>query len=261
VQSNYKTTKGDGRAFHFVKPLRVCTLEFTDVIADDSAGKPIYRMALSYNAAWSTWETIRSVPFVSAISPRFKAMRGDTGFPSLPNEGTKEVKYPDLRIEQILSLISLDTEIKSVAPIKLEDSTILARIVFKGEWHGSTSVKKTLLIKTNKEQDESYPAFIVYGIDYSPTRARPVQGLESGSHQDVLPFTNQNAAIRYMNQLLITSMLSEDSKTKEIKKPYRVKNSVKLYSVDLDTSIIDPSKQIFDNVFAELSLFKDALKK
>ena len=58
---------------------------------------------------------------------------------------------------------------------QLPESTVIRRDVWTKAAKGATAVRKLLVWKTNKEQDDpSYPAYVVHWTDYSAGRATPL---------------------------------------------------------------------------------------
>ena len=86
----------------------------------------------------------------------------------------KAVNTHDLRISQIDSYVSVSRN-ASVDASLVAKSEMLRREVWVKETKGVKAVRKLLVWKTNKEQDNpSMPAFVIHWTDYSPGRASPL---------------------------------------------------------------------------------------
>ena len=97
-----------------------------------------------------------NTPSVSLISPTFKGIRSD-----------KKVCTDDTGISQVTRVIDIPEE--ESHSIEKNPSEILKKEVYVKMMKGAKMVKKFLAWKTNGDS-ESYPEFIFYQIDYSPTR-------------------------------------------------------------------------------------------
>jgi len=87
---------------------------------------------------------------------------------------------PDAKSDQ--ATIGYDQVADYLPPLKVEkraeklpESTVIRRDVWTKAAKGATAVRKLLVWKTNKEQDDpSYPAYVVHWTDYSAGRATPL---------------------------------------------------------------------------------------
>jgi len=196
VNSRYKETNREGRAFRFVIPKYVIELRYLDIITQDYEGNSKLKMALEFSD--QEWKIKRIVPFVSLINPYFKMLRTDVDlgeYPSLEFANTKLPFYENINIDQIYRMTYIESP-KDIAEIEsLPNSEILFRIVYKVAWGGVDSAKKIIMWRTNKDEtDTTYPKYIVYYADYSYKRVRPLE-------QQVYPFTSLNKAIKHLNYL------------------------------------------------------------
>ena len=163
VESNWRYTSGDGAIYRFVKPEVMVEIKGVDVQSEDSSGDPIRKMVLSYEN--NEWIALQKLPCASIHHPVFVRYRSD-----------KQVNALDLRIEQITDrcLIS-NTETKAEAA-KLSASEIVQREVYTKIVKETTSVRKLVIWKTNKEElDSNYPAYVVHWTDFSPDRKDPLK--------------------------------------------------------------------------------------
>ncbi len=197
VPSNYRATKGDGRAFYFVKPRYVIQVAFTDLIGETASGEIPERMALKFED--SKWEAIDSMPFPSIISPRYELLRSEVDsseYPSLEFANVKEITPTDVNVSQVTSIITLDVAELALAPKELPKVKILLKLAIEGKWAGVLSAKKLLLWATNKRAvDKSFPNYVVYVVDYNFTRSTVLE-------QRVYPFNDLEKAVKLANYLL-----------------------------------------------------------
>jgi len=193
VESSYRATKRDGRAYHFVKPKYVVQIIYTDIIEETASGRTIYHMALKYEN--DKWESIQSLPFISIISPRFELLRSEVDLEHYPSLEFANVKKPvnyEVNISQITSLVPIEIP-KTLEAKTLPNITMIFELVFEGKWSGVLSAKKILFWATNKHDiDPMYPKYVVYFADYNYTRATPLT-------QDIYPFNSLEKAINHIN--------------------------------------------------------------
>jgi hypothetical protein len=101
---------------------------------------------------------------VSVISPQFVRVRDD-----------KEANVEDVSIRQIGQLAKVADIEKPAREEEAPPSELLEREVYAKEMQGQKMVRKLLLWKTNKEETEEYPAYVVYLTDFSPNRQNPLE--------------------------------------------------------------------------------------
>lgn len=194
VKSQFRASKGDGRAYHFVRPKYIVQIKYMDLVTEGALGDAIRRMALRFEN--DTWTPLRSVPFVSVISPRFDTLRtivDEKKYKALNYVNPKEVKYDDLKIDQVLDLIPIETPASVQELENLPKSKILLRVVFEGKWAGVLSAHKIMLWATNKRDvNLSYPNYVVYHASYNYYRNTPLE-------QDVYPFNTLEKAIQHVD--------------------------------------------------------------
>ena len=161
-QPNFVAATTDGRSFRMVKPELVVEIDYLDIITQSSQGLELQQTALTYDGKTNTWDILRSVPFVSLISPRFSA-----------THSIREDKTPtpeNVRVTQVTDLVDLTPQ-DPISKLSLPPSKILARYVFA---KGEDMVRKYMAWQTNKrEYDTNYPDYVVYSLDYSANRAEP----------------------------------------------------------------------------------------
>lgn len=169
VRSSYVAASSDGRAYQMVEPHHVATIEYLDIYTQSSDGTPKLQPCLSYDALRKEWKMIRTLPFVSLISPRFikeQPLHAD----KQPATSEQPI-IQDVRVDQITSLVNLD-KITQVSPMNLEKSSILARFIFSNK----EKVKKFVMWKTNKHKDDPrFPRYVIFFADFSSSRRDPLK--------------------------------------------------------------------------------------
>ena len=87
----------------------------------------------------------------------------------------KQATAHDVRFAQVADRLPAEPEaVASTGPLR--ESTALRREVWTKAAKGSTAVRKLVVWRTNKEQqDPSFPAFVVHWTDYSATRGTPLE--------------------------------------------------------------------------------------
>ncbi|MCS7073855.1 MAG: hypothetical protein NZ108_05255, partial [Bacteroidia bacterium] len=167
VDSEYIETSDSHTAFHLVKPTKVIELSFLDLIAENSTGQPVLRANLKYDSE-KGYLMLGKVPSVGILSPIFERFRED-----------KKVNSFDLRLQQITEFVELP-ESKSILTSHVS-STILQRRVYVKETKGQKAVRKFILLKTNKEESDLYPAYVFAYSDFSPSRKEMLEQEIRGS--------------------------------------------------------------------------------
>jgi len=163
VESNWRYTSGDGAMYHFVKPEVTVEIKGVDVQSEDSSGDPIRKMVLSYEN--NEWIALQKLPCASIHHPVFVRYRSD-----------KQVNALDLRIEQITDRCLISNTETKAETAKLPESEIVRREVYTKIAKETTSVRKLVVWKTNKEElDSNYPAYVVHWTDFSPDRKDPLK--------------------------------------------------------------------------------------
>lgn len=164
VQSNWRLSRGDGALFRFVKPEMVVEVKATDVQSEESNGRLLRQMVLSYSDE-AGWHAMHKLPCASLLFPVFVRIRED-----------KRVSETDIRIGQVLERCMVPDIDKEATEEALQESTVLRREVYKKESKKGVAVRKLVLWKTNKEIDDPrYPAYVIHLTDYSPGRKEPLK--------------------------------------------------------------------------------------
>lgn len=162
IPSTYSFASSTGALFRFVRPELVVEVKVTDVQAEDSMGQPISRMVLALEEG--RWTQVAAMPGVSILHPVLERVRDD-----------KEVCWRDVRAEQILERVFVDDLDDAAERVERAASELIRREVYRKVTKGKVAVRKLLVWKTNKEQDPSWPAYVVHWTDYSPGRKEPLQ--------------------------------------------------------------------------------------
>jgi hypothetical protein len=138
----------------------VVEIRCNDLLAVDSDGEPIRRMAFEYGNDWTPAGRFASA---SMVNPVFVRIRDD-----------KRAQRPDVRFEQVSDLVPVAPEIGATA--KLPPSRLLRREVYTKPTRGGQAVRKLVGWATNKhEADPRFPRFAVLFTDYSPEREQPLK--------------------------------------------------------------------------------------
>jgi hypothetical protein len=165
VPSDYAEVNSDHVAYLMVKPKWVIEISCLDMIAQTTRGGPVNRMVLNWDAGASRYQAVRRLPLCSVISPQFLRRRED-----------KRAQPLDTRISQIAEVVEVPLADADARQMTLAKSQLLKREVYTKLLKGATMVRKFLMWKTNKENDnEDFPAYVVHMTDYSPNRKTPLQ--------------------------------------------------------------------------------------
>ncbi len=163
VPSAYKEADRNHTLFTMIKPIQVAELAFHDILTESATGKPQIKAVVDYGE--DGWNTRVPEPFVNVLYPVFVRLRDD-----------KEVNPTDLRLTQIFELVDLDNLDAPGRTLEYTESEILKREVWVKVVKESTSVRKFIYWKTNKEEvDPNYPPYVFCYVDFSPNRASPMK--------------------------------------------------------------------------------------
>ena len=154
VTSNIIEASGSKIPFTFIKPELVVEIEAVDIINKNSE-QLIQKSVLKFED--NCYKKTLNSPSVSLISPVFCGIRED-----------KKVSSDQVGLSQVTRLIEL-ADVKDVA-IEKTPSTLIKKEVYVKVTKGIQTVKKFFIWKTNSDL-ETYPSYVFYKIDYSPTRA------------------------------------------------------------------------------------------
>jgi len=153
VDSDSIIVSGAKIPFTMVKPIHVVEIESTDIINSTSVGF-IKKYIINFKEKYSFDKKTNSVSLTTPVYTRFR--------------DDKKVNLNDVGINQITRVIEISKE-ESNNSIKPK-SKIINKEVYTKTMKGATNVKKFLVWDT-ASNDDNYPKFVYYKIDYSPTRA------------------------------------------------------------------------------------------
>jgi ATP-dependent DNA ligase len=159
VQSNYIETDSDGIAFHMVKPEIIIEICCNDIITETSSGKPLQNRIAEYE---NGYKLKGSISGAKLIFPVFERIRED-----------KSNRFEDIRISQITDLVYVPEE--KAKGEELKESEILFREVYRKSSKDKIMVQKFVVWKTNKENHENYPAYVMYYTNFSSGRKKPLE--------------------------------------------------------------------------------------
>lgn len=162
VPSDYVAVNNDYVAYEMISPGPVIEMSCLDLITESSRGGPINRMVLKWDG--KRYTALSRMPLVSVISPQFIRMRDD-----------KEAVAEDVNISQLTDLAPIVSADKPAEDSAGEPSKILEREVYTKLMKGNLMVRKLLLWKTNKDEREEFPSYVVYLTDFSPNRQNPLE--------------------------------------------------------------------------------------
>ncbi len=160
--SDYVAVNNDYVAYEMIKPGPVIEISCLDMIAERARGGPVNRMVLEWDG--KKYKALSRMPSVSVISPQFIGIRED-----------KQASVEDTNIRQVNDLVKIPDIDKDAHGDEAEPSKLLERKVYTKTMKGNKMVRKLLLWKTNKEDSQEFPAFVVYLTDFSPNRQNPLE--------------------------------------------------------------------------------------
>lgn len=160
--SDYVAVNNDYVAYEMIKPGPVIEISCLDMIAERARGGPVNRMVLEWDG--KRYKALSRMPSVSVISPQFIARRED-----------KQAGVEDTNIRQLNDLVKIPEIERSAHADDAEPSRLIERQVYTKTMRGHKMVRKLLLWKTNKEETDEFPAYVVYLTDFSPNRQNPLE--------------------------------------------------------------------------------------
>ena len=162
VQSAVRHASDSGALYRFVHPELVVTIRVTELQGERSDGTLTSTPVLSFGEEGWSGQGTRNCP--RPLHPVLERIRED-----------KQATAHDVRFAQVADRLPAEPEaVASTGPLR--ESTALRREVWTKAAKGSTAVRKLVVWRTNKEQqDPSFPAFVVHWTDYSATRGTPLE--------------------------------------------------------------------------------------
>lgn len=176
VESTIRRASVGGSLYRFVEPKVVVKITCTDIQSEAADGSDIEQLILNFDG--STWTKLGTTACPSPLHPSLSRVRDDK------SPSTEETSFSQLHD------YLLDSETESpVAPAALNPSVIIRRQVWSKETKGVLAIRKLVVWKTNKEdQDKRFPAYVVHWTDFSAGRASPL-------NREVKPAPSESVAI------------------------------------------------------------------
>lgn len=162
VPSDYVAVNNDYVAYEMISPGPVIEISCLDLIAESTRGGPVKRMVLDWDG--KRYSALIRMPLVSVISPQFIRMRDD-----------KDANVEDVNIRQVNDLVEVPDVDKPAHAGEAPPSELLERTVYTKVMRGNKMVRKLLMWKTNKEDRNDFPGYVVYLTDFSPNRQNPLE--------------------------------------------------------------------------------------
>lgn len=188
VPSDYVAVNNDYVAYEMTAPGPVIEMSCLDLIAESTKGDTVNRMVLDWDGV--RYSPLSRMPLVSVISPQFIRLRDD-----------KEANVEDVNIRQIAQLVDIKDIDKAAHGTLAEPSKILERTVYTKVMKGQKMVRKLLLWKTNKEESNEFPGYVVYLTDFSPNRMNPLE-------RDIRVANTEDGARRLFEAMKQTNFVS-----------------------------------------------------
>ncbi len=161
--STYRKANDHGLLVRWVKPDLVIEVKCNDIIAANSKGEPVRRMAMNFSEQ-TGWSPIGPASSISMIHAMFRRIRED-----------KQVIRPDVRVEQVSDLVPI-AEQECIDPASLPASEIIRREVYTKRSKKGVAVRKLVCWRTHKsDTDPAYPNFVIFFTDYAPDRKQPLK--------------------------------------------------------------------------------------
>ena len=172
-----------GIAYQMVRPELVFEITTVELIAKGNDDKIRMNPLLRFDDE-KGWLMEGNTPGVSAINIVVVRERTD-----------KKPNATDVRVSQLSDITPFEEP--EGGNVKLENSTLLERKVYKKVSGAKVMLHKFLLWKTNKEQSGRFPAYVIYHTDFSSGRKEMIK-------RDML-YTNDEAQARALFEAEIAS--------------------------------------------------------
>ena len=182
IRCDFHLSASDGSIYQFVKPTLIVEVEFFDYQILKSNDQPIKKMKFEFKN--NSLKALHQSKSVSLIGCSIKRIRDDKTI-SLSETGLKQLK-------KIFS--NAEDYFKNEIQYDLEKSSILQKKIFQKKSKKGTAIKKFVIWKTNKENN-NYPAYVSYFLDYSSSRKKPMD-------KDTKPFSTEKNASNFINNLI-----------------------------------------------------------
>jgi len=187
VPSEYVAVNRESVAYQMTAPGPVIEISCLDLISENTRGSAIKNMVLEWDD--ECYAPLARMPLVSVISPQFVRIRED-----------KDANTEDVNISQVANLVSITDLELSAQETAVIPSEILRRAVYTKVLRGAEMVRKLLMWKTNKQEREDFPAYVVYLTDFSPNRKNPLE-------RDIRIANSENAAEALFEELAVKNFV------------------------------------------------------
>ena len=152
IPAHYTETDSDGRPIVWVRPLEAMEINAEDAVWDDTDGKPWTNTVLQLDGDLYHYQGQGFV--LKPFHPTLERIREDKPV----SECTfKQLNAVDLRLKQAAN----------GKPAK-----VFLREAYNKAVKGNTAVRK---IVAWEQEQEGYPRFVIHTVDYSPSRAKPIE--------------------------------------------------------------------------------------
>lgn len=152
ITAHYTETDSDGRPIIWVRPVKAMEINAEDALWDDTDGKPWTNAVLQL--AGDLYHYQGQGFILKPFHPTLERIREDKPV----SECTfKQLNAVDLRLKQSANG---------------KPATVFAREVFTKAVKGNTAVRK---IVAWAQEQEGCPRFVIHTVDYSPSRAKPLE--------------------------------------------------------------------------------------
>ena len=152
-----RTSESSGVLYQLVQPTIVAEVKCMDLQMEDSQGKAIRHLKLSFtDAGWAVagWSNSAAVHNSTLMRTR----------------DDKSPSFTDVGWDQITRHLPVNESSEEIA---LSASTVIRRQVWTKESGEKVDVRKLVVWKTNKTA-AGFPAFVIHWTDYSSTRKSPL---------------------------------------------------------------------------------------
>lgn len=155
--SNYRLAASSGAIYRFVEPRYLVEVGCSDVVSLTSDGEP--KRTRTFKFEEGVWLGGRPLPGATLLHPVLDGRAKPGAEPT---------------IEQVLDRVYVPKLDDAAEQEELAESEVVRREVYAKKTKGKTAVRKMMVVKTNKEQTGRYPAWMLYSLDFSPARKKPL---------------------------------------------------------------------------------------
>ncbi len=163
IDSEFIDTDSNHVAFRMVRPDTVMEFSVRDVIYETPNGaiqNPVLRLD---GNIYKLDTTVTGLSFIAPVFERFR-------------EDKNAANTVDTRLSQVEDFASFEPEeIVNLPTVELSQSELLFREVYRKQLGEKSMIQKYLIWKTNKEESEEYPAYVLHYTNYSSGRQEPLQ--------------------------------------------------------------------------------------